>query len=91
MQEEPFSARPLASLAKMLKRIYLISDVQDQGFTFHMLTEVVIIHGLRKVVAHRSLILSLALSRYPSLSNMRISRCVYSYLTISSLQTVSQS
>jgi len=44
MKEEPFSARPLASLAKMLKRIYLISDKQDQEISFHMPTEEVIIH-----------------------------------------------
>lgn len=44
MQEEPFSARPLASLAKMLKRIYLISDANDDEISFHTLTEEALIH-----------------------------------------------
>lgn len=65
MQEEPFSARPLASLAKMLKRIYLISDVQDQGFTFHMLTKVVIIHGLRGCTQKLNIKLSILLGILP--------------------------
>lgn len=44
MQEEPFSARPLASLAKMLKRIYLISDTNDDELLFHTLIEEALIH-----------------------------------------------
>lgn len=44
MQEEPFSARPLAFLAKMLKRIYLISDTNDDEVSFHTLIEEALIH-----------------------------------------------
>lgn len=91
MQEEPFSARPLAPLAKMLKRIYLISEMRTMMRFHSTLIEEALIHWLKQWLPTEALmsttlpgILFWAAWEFPNVN-------VYSYLTISRLQTVSQS